>query len=342
MFRPPHLLPALCLAALAVGCATGERPRLVPGATIPPATAPQALDPDDSTTTTATPADEPTLVSAIPEVPVSGTARAVVTPTGVVVEVLDDLGDGFEIRTPCGNEAELTWGTPIYGAHVLIDPGHGGDVETGAVGLDGTVESELNLEVARALAAELRGRGFTVVLSRQGEYRVPIITRAQLADALDVDAVISLHHNAPNTSPSEKPGTEIYVQEDRPQSRRLGGLIYAEVVTALGRYEASWVAASDAGVLSVVNTDGEDAYGIVRRPVGLSVLVEFGYLSNQTEEAVFNEPTYAGDMAVAVADGVERWFLTDDGGAGFVDVPRVFNPGGGTGGTVGCEDPELE
>ena len=142
---------------------------------------------------------------------------------------------------------------------------------TGSVGLDGTVESALNLEVARALAAELRGRGFTVVLSRQSEYRVPIITRAQLADALDVGPVISLHQNAPNASPSDKPGTEIYVQEDRPQSRRLGGLIYAEVVTALGRYEASWVAAGDAGVLSVVNTDGEDAYGIVRRPVGLSL-----------------------------------------------------------------------
>ncbi len=340
-----RLLPAVAFALLAAACATGERPTLVPGSTLPDGDAAPVVEVEaeatEATTTTTVPDSLPVTDEGFPDVPTEGRVRGLITPTGVVVEVLEDLGDRYEVRTPCGETALLRWGTPLYGAHVMIDPGHGGDIETGAVGDAGTVEAELNLEVALSIAAEMRSRGLVVVLSRHGDYRVPIVSRAQLADALDVDAVISLHHNAPNPGPSDEPGTEIYVQDGRAQARRLGGLIYREVTNTLARADVSWVGAGDAGVLSVVNSEGEDAYGIVRRPAALSVIIEFGYLSNPSEEELFNSETYADDMGTAVADAVERWFLTDDGGTGFVDVPRVFNPGG-TGGLNGCVDPPLE
>jgi N-acetylmuramoyl-L-alanine amidase len=64
-------------------------------------------------------------------------ARALVTPTGVVVAVLEGTPTGYRVTTPCGNEAVVREGTPVGTTTVVIDPGHGGEVDTGAVGANG-------------------------------------------------------------------------------------------------------------------------------------------------------------------------------------------------------------
>ena len=58
------------------------------------------------------------------------------------------------MQTPCDNRATVT-GTPLGGADIVLDPGHGGD-EPGAVGPNGLVEKELNLAVAQLVADALR------------------------------------------------------------------------------------------------------------------------------------------------------------------------------------------
>ena len=62
-----------------------------------------------------------------------GVARAVRTASGVVLPVTATNPDGtFGVDTPCSNHATVS-GTPIAGANVVLDPGHGGN-ETGAIG----------------------------------------------------------------------------------------------------------------------------------------------------------------------------------------------------------------
>ena len=81
-----------------------------------------------------------------------------VTPTGLTLPVLADRGDGtYEVQTPCSETAVVT-GTPLSGAHIVLDPGHGGD-EPGAVGPNGLAEKELNLAVAGLVAEALRAQG---------------------------------------------------------------------------------------------------------------------------------------------------------------------------------------
>ena len=48
---------------------------------------------------------------------------------------------------------------------VIIDPGHGGE-DGGAVGIDGTVEKDINLSLSHKLRQQLGGMGFTVIMSR--------------------------------------------------------------------------------------------------------------------------------------------------------------------------------
>ena len=45
---------------------------------------------------------------------------------------------------------------------VVVDPGHGGH-DPGALGVDGLREKDVNLGIARALATQLRARGFVAL-----------------------------------------------------------------------------------------------------------------------------------------------------------------------------------
>lgn len=290
-----------------------------------------------TTTTTTTPSTSTTEPPpTIPEV-----ARALVTPTGVVVAVLEDGPDGYRVTTPCGNEALVLEGTQVGRRSVVIDPGHGGEVDTGAVGANGLMEKHLNLEVSQAVQAKLIIRGVDVLLTRTADYATMLGVRAGLGDRVGAELIISVHHNAPTPGPSTRPGTEVFIQSDSADSRRLGGLVWSHVVEALSQFDIAWSAAPDAGVLSVLSTRGNDAYGMIRNPRTVSVLAELGYLSNPPEAELFATNEYVEAAAEALADAVEAYLGSADPGAGFVAEPRVFNPQPGIGGSL-CVDPALE
>ncbi len=276
-----------------------------------------------------------------PVPPVDDTPRVLITPTGVVVPIVSALTNSYSVRTPCGNRDRVIWGTPISTADIVLDPGHGGSVETGAVGPNGLTEKELNLEVAKRTARILESRGISVVLTRTADYRIPLATRAEIANVLDAKAIISIHHNAPNANSSPTPGTEVFIQDGDPESARLGGLLQEEIVDALDQFDVNWTIASDAGAIVVLNDSGDNSYGMIRRPEMPAVLAELGYISNAEEAELFATVKYQDTAATALADGIERWLTTEDPGSGFRDSPRLFTPSGGTGGSDGCLDPEL-
>jgi len=263
-----------------------------------------------------------------------------VTETGVVVAVLEETADGYLVTTPCGNEAVVSGGTPIGEVSVVIDAGHGGEVDTGAVGANGLMEKHLNLSVAQAVEAKLIVRGVSVILTRTGDYASTLTARTALADRLDADLLLSIHHNAPTQGTSNRPGTEVFIQHDSTDSKRLGGLVWTHVVQALSQFDVHWSAATDSGVLSVLSARGNDAYGINRNPQTVSALVELGYISNPPEAQLFATDAYVDTASEAVADAVQAYLGTDAPGAGFVPEPRVFNPQPGIGGAI-CEDPPL-
>lgn len=265
---------------------------------------------------------------------------ALVTPTGVVVAVLEQTPTGYLVRTPCGAETVVGAGTPVGDISVVIDPGHGGEVDTGAVGPNGLIEKHINLEVSQALQAKLIVRGIPVLLTRTGDYATLLGVRAGLADHVGADLVLSVHHNAPTPGPSTRPGTEVFVQSESPDSRRLGGLVWSRVVEALSEFDVAWSAAPDAGVLSVLSTRGNDAYGMIRGPDTVSVLAEIGYLSNRAEAELFATTEYVEAISTAFADAIESYLTTEAEGSGFVAEPRVFNPQPGIGGAL-CVDPAL-
>ncbi len=277
-------------------------------------------------------------------VPVNGqTSGVVMTTTGWVVPVLGPTAQGWRVWTPCGREAEISTGEFVDAVDIVLDPGHGGS-EPGAVGPGGTREADINLQVARRVRDALEADGHRVMLTRNSDIRVPIVTRAEIALALDPIANISIHHNAGTEEVSADPGTEMFFQLASPESKRLAGLIFEETREFLDPLGSTWFALDDAGAMGRANREGGDYYGMLRRPAAVtSVLAEFAYITNPVEEDLLNRADVQDGLAAAVRDAVERFVSTADPGSGFTVNPifRGFGPSG-AGRTTNCTDPVLE
>ncbi|MCU1375591.1 MAG: cell wall hydrolase/autolysin, partial [Actinomycetia bacterium] len=227
-----------------------------------------------ATTTTAAPTT--TTAAPLPAAPTTGEVRALVTPTGVIVPVYGGSAAGWQVGTPCGGRALVAGGTPIHGATVVLDPGHGG-IETGATGANGLVERDLNLAVAKLAEADLQREGATVVMTRTADYRVTLAARSALAQRLKPPLFVSIHHNGGDDGPSDKPGTETYYQHASPESKRLAGLLYEEVFKVFaGRPGIEWHANVDAGAKFRLNDAGGDYYGILRGTNGVPAAISEG------------------------------------------------------------------
>ena len=350
-------LAALAMLAVLTGCATTSVD-VAPAetTTTTSSTTSTTTSTSSTTSTTTTSTTSTTTTTTVPDVvpdlvlddrgdPINGqTSGVLVTETGWITPIISGLEDGrHRVWTPCARQADIGGGQVIDSVDIVLDPGHGGS-ETGAVGQGGLREADLNLDVSLKIRDALVGAGYSVVMTRQTDVRVPITTRAEIARALEPKAFISIHFNAGTDAPSETPGTEMYHQIDNPDSKRLAGLIYEESYAVLSQYDIEWVALNDAGAMVRPNEAGDDYYGVLRRPGSIpSVLTEYAYLSNPNEEALVSDPTVQQQLADATFAAIERFVTTDDPGSGFIDEPifRGFGPSG-AGQTTNCTDPRLE
>jgi len=101
---------------------------------------------------------------------------------------------------------------------VVIDPGHGGK-DPGAV-YGGLKEKDVNLDIARRLAAHLRSRGVTVVLTRRKDVYVSLSERVRISNKQQPDLFLSVHANA-EVSRKQHGAMSLY-PDDGPRDGRPG------------------------------------------------------------------------------------------------------------------------
>src|SRR5947207_11675944 len=90
---------------------------------------------------------------------------------------------------------------------VVLDPGHGG-YDKGQVSRCG-YEKDFVLDVARKLRPSLQAKGLRVIMTREGDYFVPLEVRAKIANAARNSIFVSIHFNATNDNPNAT-GFEIF------------------------------------------------------------------------------------------------------------------------------------
>lgn len=341
-----HRLVTLLAAVVLAACSSApvEQSAATTSSLAAPASTATTAEPRTTTTTTPPPTTSTTAPPVVwPAIPTSGAVTAVTTTNGIVLPVVGPADGGYLVQTPCALTATVSAAgtTPLYGAHVVLDAGHGGE-EPGAVGPNGLLEKALNLAVVLQVKDILEQAGATVVLTRTSDYRITLRTRALIGTNLEPPVFVSIHHNAEPDGAWPGPGTETYYQIASADSKRLAGLIYEEVVAALAPEHVAWVADTDAGAKYRLTSSGGDYYGILSRTAGITaVLAELGFITNAPEAAELATTRYQETEAAAVARGIIRYVATPDPGSGYVTPYPRSAPAGSGGGTEGCVDPPL-
>jgi N-acetylmuramoyl-L-alanine amidase len=203
---------------------------------------------------------------------------------------------------------------------VVIDAGHGGS-NTGAPGLvAGAYEKRVTLAVARALADELRLRGFDVVLTRRRDEYLTLRERVRRANAVEPDCFVSLHTNA--SGDRARRGVETWVlgrDAAEVEARRAASREHDDVQAILSELKlleanrASAELAKSVQAEVVATVGGVDrgvrqyGYDVLAGVAAPAVLVEMGFLDHPIEGAALLDPAQQHRIAAALAAGIAHF-----------------------------------
>lgn len=219
---------------------------------------------------------------------------------------------------------------------VAVDAGHGG-VDPGAAGTDGTREKEVTLAVARDLKRLIdKQPGMRAVLTRDGDYFIPLKERYEKARRAKADLFVSVHADA--YSSGDARGSSVWMLSTRGatseaarwladrenRSDLVGGVklenkdnTLAAVLLDLSQsatLEASGAVANR--VLRALAQIGPTHRGyvekanfvVLRSPDVPSILVETAFITNPAEEKRLRNPAQREKLAGAILDGVRGYF----------------------------------
>ncbi|MBC7545837.1 MAG: N-acetylmuramoyl-L-alanine amidase [Candidatus Sericytochromatia bacterium] len=188
---------------------------------------------------------------------------------------------------------------PLTGRTIVIDPGHGGPRDLGAVAASGLLEKNVNLEVSLRLAELLRKQGARVQLTRTtdaivAEDTTDLKARADLANQAKADLFLSIHHNDTTIPHDPRNDTQVYWKlDDEGPSRDFGRLLLPRLADSLQMPRQRLIP----GNFAVLRH--------CRRP---AVLGEGAYLSNPTSAALLAGPSGWQTEAEAYEAAIQAYF----------------------------------
>lgn len=167
---------------------------------------------------------------------------------------------------------------------VIIDPGHGGRDE-GAVWY-GVRESDLNLKVAKKVAAMLRAKKIPVTMTRTSDVYVSLSDRAAIANRYTDAIFISIHFNA-HTITSIK-GVETFYASARGKT----------IANSVQRNVVSRVKTRNRNIKKGLN------YAVLNKTKCPAILAELGFISNTTERNRCKTSSYQTLAAQGIVAGI--------------------------------------
>jgi len=196
---------------------------------------------------------------------------------------------------------------------VVLDPGHGGH-DKGALSRYGS-EKDFALDVARTLRTLLQAKGLRVIMTREGDYFVPLEVRAQIANAARNPIFVSIHFNATDRDP-DATGFEIFSFTPRgaPSTSDDSVAPSSLSVQAGTQVDAQSVALSACIYHSMIGHIPEFDRGIKRARFAVlrltrvpAVLVEGGFLTERGESQLIAKKDWRVKLAQAISAGVENY-----------------------------------
>lgn len=219
---------------------------------------------------------------------------------------------------------------------VAIDPGHGGE-DPGAIGKGGTYEKNVVLAISKKLKAEIdKMPGMRAMLTRNGDFFVPLNTRVQKARSVNADLFVSVHADAfirPTAG-----GSSVYVLSERGAtstaakwiankenaSDLIGGVnikgtdsqlakVLLDLSTTAQINDSLKLGDAVLGNLGKVNRlhkprVEQAGFAVLKAPDIPSILIETAFISNPAEEKQLTNSAHQQKLAEAIAKGIANYF----------------------------------
>src|SRR5438477_6863278 len=196
---------------------------------------------------------------------------------------------------------------------IVLDPGHGG-YDKGQVSRYGC-EKDFALDVARKLRPILQAKGMRVIMTREGDYFVPLEVRAQIANRARDAIFVSIHFNATNDDPNAT-GFEIFSFTPRGAPSTSDGNVTASSLNMQpgSSMDAQSLALSACIYHSVLGHIPEYDRGIKRARFAVlrltkvpAVLIEGGFLTERGESKLIASKDWRRKLAGAISVGIENY-----------------------------------
>lgn len=190
---------------------------------------------------------------------------------------------------------------------VVIDAGHGG-FDPGKVGIDGQLEKDINLSIAKKLKAYLEASDVNVVMTRDtdtglyqsGDSHKKVSDMRRRCDIINEARpylVVSIHQNSYHQE--EINGGQVFYYKTSQNGKRLAEILQERFDYVLGEANRRVAKANDNYYLLLH----------VKEPI---VIVECGFLSNRKEAKALESEDYQDRMAWTIHMGVMEYLNTDE------------------------------
>ena len=277
-------------------------------------------------------------------VPVPAPAPALVTPPPPAASAAPAPATSTPAPPPPPSDAERQRVDRLV--IIALDPGHGGE-DPGAVGPTGLREKDVVLAIALQLRDRLNALpGMRVMMTRDGDFFVPLHERVRKARRVQADLFVSIHADA----------------FFRPEAR--GASVFALSTSGATSTAARWMAqrenaADQVGGVNVANVKDRQVlqamldmsttaqikdslklghevladigrvgrlhkrqveqagFAVLKAPDIPSILVETAFISNPEEEDRLRDPAFRKQLVDALTAGIRRYFAKN---------PRLARP----------------
>lgn len=182
---------------------------------------------------------------------------------------------------------------------VIIDPGHGG-IDVGTVGIDGSLEKNINLSISLDLYDFLMVSGINTVLTRDGDYEMyrageqrtksDLYNRMDYINSVPDSILISIHQN--HFENEAEWGTQVWYSPNDEISPTLADKILQSVKKNIQPENKR------------ENKVSDNSYYILYKAQKPSVMVECGFVSNENENKRLQDKEYQRDMAYSILVGI--------------------------------------